>query len=90
VDADLLFHKQIYLATHNEFFWPIGQLFSFGLRQMFEIAAQGQHRPRAIVEHGDLMRAIVERKPDLARAAAMTLIGNATGDVDLVRHGNAP
>jgi DNA-binding FadR family transcriptional regulator len=61
VEADLLFHKQIYLTTHNEFFWPIGQLFSFGLRQMFEIAAQGQHRKRAIVEHGDVMRAIVER-----------------------------
>ncbi len=29
------FHKSIYLATHNEFFWPIGQLFSFGLRRMF-------------------------------------------------------
>lgn len=86
VDADLAFHKSIYLATHNEFFWPIGQLFSFGLRQMFDIAAQGQHRPRAIVEHGDLLRAIVERKPDLARAAAMTLIGNATSDVDKIRH----
>ena len=54
---------------------------------MFEIAAQGQHRPRAIIEHGDLARAIVERKPDLARAAAMTLIGNAAGDVNFIRHG---
>jgi DNA-binding FadR family transcriptional regulator len=89
VEADLLFHKQIYLSTHNEFFWPIGQLFSFGLRQMFEIAAQGQHRPRAIIEHGDLARAIIERKPDLARAAAMTLIGNAAGDVNFIRHGAA-
>lgn len=86
VEADLAFHKSIYLATHNEFFWPIGLLFSFGLRQMFELAAQGQHRPRAIIEHGDLLRAIVDRKPDLARAAATTLIGNATTDVDKIRH----
>jgi DNA-binding FadR family transcriptional regulator len=86
VDADLAFHKSIYLATHNEFFWPIGLLFSFGLRQMFDIAALGQHRPRAIVEHGDLLRAIVDRKPDLARAAAQTLIGNATSDVDKIIH----
>jgi len=28
VEADLEFHKAIYLATHNEFFWPIGQLFN--------------------------------------------------------------
>lgn len=86
VEADLRFHKSIYLATHNEFFWPIGQLFSFGLRQMFAILAQGSHRPRAIIEHGDLLRAILDRKPNLARAAAITLLGNATHDVDTIRH----
>ena len=54
VEADLAFHKSIYLATHNEFFWPIGLLFSFGLRQMFELAAQG---------HPDLeARTLTERK----------------------------
>ena len=67
VEADLVFHKEIYLSTHNEFSWPIVQLFSFALREMFEIAARGSHRPRAIVEHGDLMTAIVEGKPDLAQ-----------------------
>ena len=86
VEADLLFHKSIYLATHNEFFWPIGQLFSFGLKQMFDIAALGDHRARAIIEHGDLLRAILDRKPDLARAAALTLLGNAASDIDKVRH----
>jgi DNA-binding FadR family transcriptional regulator len=87
VEADLAFHKSIYLATHNEFFWPIGQLFSFGLRQMFAILAQGiSHRPRAIAEHGDLLRAILERKPAMARAAALTLLDNATHDVDVIRH----
>jgi DNA-binding FadR family transcriptional regulator len=86
VEADLAFHKSIYLATHNEFFWPIGQLFSFGLRQMFAIAAQGSHRPRAVVEHRDVLEAILARKPDLARAAALTLLGNATTDIDRIRH----
>jgi DNA-binding FadR family transcriptional regulator len=85
VDADLAFHRSIYLATHNEFFWPIGQLFSVALKEMFRIAAQGSHRPRAIVEHGDLLRAILERKPDLARAAALTLLGNAAVDIKTIR-----
>ncbi|MDR3495013.1 MAG: FadR/GntR family transcriptional regulator [Ancalomicrobiaceae bacterium] len=85
VSADLNFHKSIYMATHNEFFWPIGQLFSFGLKQMFDIAAQGSHRPRAIIEHGDLLRAILDRKPDLARAAALTLLGNSAIDIDTIR-----
>ena len=89
VEADLAFHKSIYLATHNEFFWPIGQLFSFGLRQMFVIAAQGSHRPRAVVEHRDVLEAILAGKPDLARAAALTLLGNATSDIDRIRHPSA-
>lgn len=86
VEADLAFHKTIYHATHNEFFWPIGHMFSVGLRQMFALLAQGSHRPRAVVEHGDLLRAILERKPEMARAAARTLLGNATHDVDVIRH----
>jgi DNA-binding FadR family transcriptional regulator len=85
VEADLTFHKEIYLSTHNEFFWPIGQLFSFALREMFEIAARGSHRPRAIVEHGDLMTAIVEGKPDLAETAARTLLRNAVTDIARIR-----
>ena len=85
VDADLSFHKSIYLATHNEFFWPIGQLFSVALRQMFRIAALGSHRPRAVTEHGDLLRAILERKPEMARTAALTILGNAASDINLIR-----
>lgn len=90
VEADLKFHRSIYLATHNEFFWPIGQLFSIGLRQMFDIAARGSHRPRAIIEHRELCLAIVEGKPEVARKAALKLLGNATTDIDRILHdGNA-
>jgi DNA-binding FadR family transcriptional regulator len=89
VEADLAFHKSIYLATHNEFFWPIGQLFSFGLKQMFAIAALGSHRPRAIVEHQNLVDAILARKPDQARAAALILLGNATDDIERIRQATA-
>jgi DNA-binding FadR family transcriptional regulator len=85
VEADLAFHKTIYLATHNEFFWPIGQLFSFGLKQMFAIAALGSHRPRAIIEHGNLVDAILARKPYHAREAALILLGNATDDIERIR-----
>lgn len=86
VEADLQFHRTIYLATHNEFFWPIGQLFSIGLRQMFDIAAKGSHRARALREHGDLCRAIINREPEIARQAAMKLLNNATADIDRILH----
>jgi DNA-binding FadR family transcriptional regulator len=85
VAADLNFHMAIYLATHNEFFWPLGQLFSVALKEMFHIAALGAHRPRAIAEHRDVLHAILERKPELARAAAIKLLDNAAADVRGVR-----
>ena len=44
-----------------------GQLSSIGLRQMFDIAAQGSHRARALREHSDPCHAIVNRKPQATR-----------------------
>ena len=66
VAADLRFHKAIYLATHNEYFWPIGQMFGITLEEMFTIAARGRHRPRAAEEHRNLLNAIIDRKADEA------------------------
>ena len=85
VVADLAFHKAIYLATHNEFFWPIGQFFEIGLREMFSIAAQGSHRPRAVEEHRALLDGIVAANEEAAEAATLILLGNAADDIDLIR-----
>ncbi len=90
VEADLRFHRSIYIATHNEFFWPIGQLFSFGLRQMFEIAARGSHRPRAVSEHEDILKAISSASPIWRGRPSMTLLGNAASDIDRILHTNTP
>ena len=86
VEADLKFHKAIYLATHNEFFWPIGQLFNIALKEMFTIASRGSHRPRAVAEHRDLMNAIIEGKPDLARELSLKMVENASGDISSIRN----
>ena len=85
VRADLRFHRAIYLATHNEFFWPVGQLFSLALQPMLRIAAVGSHRARALEEHRDLHDSIIAGKPDLARAAALTLLRNAADDIVRIR-----
>jgi DNA-binding FadR family transcriptional regulator len=90
VAADLQFHKSIYIATHNEFFWPIGQLFELGLKEMFTIAARGSHRPRAIAEHGRLRDAILAGKPEAAREAATDLLGNAQDDIRRIRSRETP
>jgi DNA-binding FadR family transcriptional regulator len=85
VNADLKFHKAIYLATHNEFFWPIGQLFNIALKEMFTIAALGSHRPRAVAEHRDLMNAIIEGNPQRARELSLRMVENASGDIVSIR-----
>ena len=85
VEADLEFHKSIYLATHNEFFWPIGQLFNLALKEMFTIGARGSHRLRAIAEHRDLMNAIIEGKPDLAHSLSLKMVENASSDIVHIR-----
>ncbi len=90
VEADLRFHRAIYLATHNEFFWPIAQLFSIALKEMFKMTASGTHRSRAVAEHKALMDAIVAGKPELARELSLRMVSNATDDVISVRRSAAP
>lgn len=80
VEAHLAFHRSIYVATRNEFFWPIGEMLAVALRQGLGDAGQGARPARAIPEHGDLCAAIVAGKPDLARAAALTLLADALTD----------
>ncbi len=84
VTADIAFHKAIYLATHNEFFWPIAQMFDFTLRQSFAIAATGDHRARALREHRDVMEAIVAGDALRARAATDILVGHSAGDLVVI------
>jgi DNA-binding FadR family transcriptional regulator len=85
VEADIDFHKSIYLATHNQFFWPIAQMFEMALRESFRIAAPGSHRHRAIAEHRELMQAICGNDPPRAHAAALKLLGNSTQDLVVIR-----
>jgi DNA-binding FadR family transcriptional regulator len=85
VDADILFHKSIYQATHNQFFWPIAQLFELALHQSFRITAPGDHRGRSVAEHRALMEAIIASKPEQAHAVTVQLLRNTTKDIAKLR-----
>src|SRR5260370_34910976 len=67
VNADIAFHKQLYIASRNEFFWPIAQMFEVTLRESFRLAALGDHRPRAFEEHREAMEAIEAGAAERAR-----------------------
>jgi len=84
-EADIEFHRNIFRATHNEFFWPIAQMFELALRECFRMASKGDHRNRAIEEHRDLMLAITSHMPDRANAAALYLLENAAQDLVVIR-----
>jgi DNA-binding FadR family transcriptional regulator len=84
-EADIEFHRSIFHATHNEFFWPIAQMFEHALRECFRLSATGDHRNRAIDEHRDLMLAITSHKPDRANATALLLLQNAAQDLVVIR-----
>lgn len=80
-EADIEFHRNIFRATHNEFFWPIAQMFELALRECFRLSSKSGHRNRAIEEHRDLMLAITSQKPDRANPAALLLLENAAQDL---------
>ena len=88
VVADIAFHKRLYIATRNEFFWPIAQMFEVTLRESFRLAALGDHRPRAFKEHRDVMEAILAGDAERARAATRVLLGNASDDLVRIRGRN--
>lgn len=88
VIADIAFHKAIYLATRNEFFWPVAQMFDFTLRQSFTIAAGGSHRAKALSEHHDLLAAIEARDPQRARDATEILVGHSATNIAAIRGRN--
>jgi len=83
-EADIDFHRNIFRATHNEFFWPIAQMFEHALRECFRMSSQGDHRNRAIDEHRELMLAITSHKPDRANIAALVLLENAVDDLVVI------
>jgi DNA-binding FadR family transcriptional regulator len=85
VNADIAFHKAIYLATENEFFWPIAQMFDLTLRQSFSIAAPGTHRSRAIREHREILDAILAGNALRAQRATEILLGQSATDLAAIR-----
>lgn len=81
--ADLRFHQAVYVATHNEFFWPIGRLLEPALVAGFRATGSAQNHRRCVPEHRELRDAILARDPDRAHRAAAHLM--RTSDADLAQ-----
>jgi DNA-binding FadR family transcriptional regulator len=83
-EADLEFHRSIFLACGNEYFLPMLQMLTMALQKSFEISAPGDHRARAIAEHGLLFDAISRRDPAAARHVALELLDHSQADLSAI------
>jgi DNA-binding FadR family transcriptional regulator len=83
--ADIAFHKCVFFATGNEFFWPIAQMLEVTLRGSLTIAAPGDHRPRGLIDHRDILEAIEQRDPVKARQMTIVLLNHSAGDLVRIR-----
>jgi DNA-binding FadR family transcriptional regulator len=81
--ADLRFHQAVYLATHNEFFWPIGRLLEPALVAGFRVTGSAGNHRQCVPEHRELRDAILARDPSRSYQAAVDLM--RTSHADLVQ-----
>jgi DNA-binding FadR family transcriptional regulator len=75
--ADANFHQSIYIATRNEFFWPIAQMFKVALRRGASSARHGEPSGTQLDAHRGVMDAILSRNADGARIAAGALLSRS-------------
>lgn len=82
VVTDFRFHQAIYLATRNEFFWPVGRLLEPALIAGFRVIGSARNQ-QCLPEHRAVRDAIIARDPDRAYRAVIDLM--RTSDTDLTQ-----
>lgn len=81
VASDLRFHQAIYIATHNEFFWPIGSLLEPALLASFRITSRAHHHHHCLPEHQAVYDAVLARQPARAQQAMIRLMEISDADL---------
>ena len=89
--ADVRFHLAILAAAGNELLVPLGFLIESALGNMFDYTAQHNENMRQVLPlHEDILRAIVQRRPDAARQAARRLLTDTDRVIGLSDSGAGP
>ena len=83
INADLRFHLAILNATGNHFIGALGGLIHAALFCTFKLSWEGAARIRdsRLRQHRDVLDAIRDKKPDLARERMQTMLRDSLGDV---------
>jgi len=86
VEADLRFHLEILFATHNHFIGAFSALIHAAMISTFRLSWRGAEaaviKEDRLKQHGEVLEAIRQREPDLARKRMETLLDDSIRDVN--------
>ncbi|MFZ2102708.1 MAG: FadR/GntR family transcriptional regulator [Oricola sp.] len=86
VEADLRFHLEILFSTRNHFIGAFSALIHAAMMSTFRLSWRGAEvafiKENRLKQHGDVLDAIRQRDPDLARARMEALLDDSIRDVN--------
>lgn len=84
VESDLRFHVEILNATHNHFIGAFSSLIHAAMLSTFEVSWRGAEaaviKQERLQQHGDVLEAIRQKDPDLARLRMERLLDDSIDD----------
>lgn len=88
VEADLRFHLEILFATHNHFIGAFSALIHAAMMTTFKLSWRGAAavliKEERLLQHGEVLKAISQRNPELAKQHMEALLDGSINDVDKV------
>ncbi|NMM43665.1 FadR family transcriptional regulator [Rhodospirillaceae bacterium KN72] len=85
VEADLRFHLEILYASRNHFIGAFSALIHAAMMSTFKLSWRGAEaaviKTERLRQHGEVVEAIKQRAPDLARKRMETLLDDSINDV---------
>ena len=86
IEADLRFHVEILFATHNHFVGAFSALIHAAMMTTFTLSWRGAAaaviKEERLLRHGEVLEAIKQRNPELARERMEALLDNSINDVN--------
>lgn len=87
VEADLLFHRQLLAASHNELLLNMATMIEVGLAARDALVHNGDTVPDPIPAHRAVVEAVAAGDADAAENAVRTLLAQAAEDAEVIHRG---
>jgi DNA-binding FadR family transcriptional regulator len=87
INADLDFHRTLFIATHNEFLEQIGRVITVGLAERDKLVHAANPSDDPVPSHRRVFEAIAAGDPNSAEAAMCALLNKASTDLSQLSPG---